>query len=393
MNRQRYFLSLGLTTLAVLTAVVTLNYLIDPYFTHQWDTPLLKRPSPAQQKLVPWAKTYAAYRYQPEIVFLGSSRTEIGLPADAGIVRGKRVLNLAVSAASLGDAIRMLRHTSYFHKPEMVVWGLDYGWQFRDKTGNTDLTGNLVAESPLYPFKRFLLNLKRSLSMAMTVDTLKIAGGVSEQQCLPMLATYGHKSDQCLKYIMEDEGGAAAAFDKIITKGDPQGPPADLPGTMQLLDTVTREFCRQGTAFRFFLHPVHALAELSYWETTSDGLDRWKEELTTMTDKRAQEGCDIRLIDFSGFNSITTEPIPQQTGQKMMHHYWEHSHYRSEVGEKMLQRLLTRTPAEASDDFGVELNGATIARHLELFRKQRSAYCGSHPRETGNMRLCDDTPR
>ena len=75
-----YFLATGLTALLLLAGVVTVNYLIDPYYLHQWDTPLLKRLSPAQQKIVPWAKTYAVYRYQPEVVYLGSSRAEIGLP-------------------------------------------------------------------------------------------------------------------------------------------------------------------------------------------------------------------------------------------------------------------------------------------------------------------------
>ena len=79
----------GLTALLLLTTVVTLNYRIDPYFLHQWDSPLLKRMSPAQPKLSPWIKTYAAYRYQPDVVFLGSSRTEIGLPVDLAFFSGK----------------------------------------------------------------------------------------------------------------------------------------------------------------------------------------------------------------------------------------------------------------------------------------------------------------
>jgi len=75
-----YFYTVGLSALLLLGTIVTLNYVVDPYFIHQWDSPLLQRLSPAQQKIMPWAKTYAAYRYRPEVVYLGSSRGEILFP-------------------------------------------------------------------------------------------------------------------------------------------------------------------------------------------------------------------------------------------------------------------------------------------------------------------------
>jgi hypothetical protein len=383
-----FFLALGLTVLLLLASIVTINYLIDPYYLHQWDTPLLKRLSPAQQKIVPWAKTYAVYRYQPEVVYLGSSRAEIGLPTATPLFQGKRVFNLAISGASLGDAIGMLKHTSTLHRPDTVVWGLDYGWQFRQKAGNTDFNDDLVAQGPGYPFKRFLLNVKRSISMTTTTDAVKILVDPNAQQCLSILATYGHKSDQCLEYIMADEGGTPTAFDKIIRKGDPQGTPDNVHAALQLLDTVTRDYCRQGTTFRFFFHPVHALAELSYWETNWQDLDRWKEDLVQLVDARRQEGCDIRLMDFSGFNAITTEAVPQATGKDAMQHYWEHSHYRAEVGQQILERLFAATSRAQPGDFGAELTGKTIGPHLKAFEQNREAYCRSHPVETKNKAVC-----
>ncbi|MBV5319066.1 MAG: hypothetical protein JZU50_14815 [Desulfobulbaceae bacterium] len=392
-NFQKYFWVSGLTALAVLAGIVTLNYLIDPYFIHQWDTALIKRLSPAQQKISPWPKTYAAYRYQPDVVYLGSSRTEIGLPTDSPLLKDQRVLNLALSGASLGDSINMLKHTSYFHRPKMVIWGLDFGWQFRKKTGNTDFNTSLIAQDSWYPLKRTFLNLKRSISMAMSTDTVKMVLGFSEQSCPSLLASYGQKSAQCLELIMQDEGGAAKAFEKIITKGDPQAKPADVSTTMQQLDKVTRDYCQAGTAFRFFFHPVHALAELSYWGNELQALDQWKQQLAQMMDQRKQEGCDIRLMDFSGFNAVTTETIPQQTGKNSMQYYWEHSHYRSEVGQEMLKGLLADSNRKGSSNFGVELTGSTIEQHLANFQNQREQYCRTHIAETRNIIFCNTINR
>jgi hypothetical protein len=382
---RRYFWTLGLTALAVLAVTVTLNYLVDPYLIHQWDTPHVQRLRPAQQKLMPWAKTYAAYRYRPEVVYLGSSRAEIGLPPDSSLFAGKRVFNLAIVGASFGDAARMLRHTSVFHRPEIVVWGLDYGDQFRVENGNTDFIPALVAQGPSYPLWRALLNVKRSASMGMTAESLKILTGSAERQCRSLLATYGQKSSECLEHIMRDEGGTATAFAKVMGKNRPLADPPDVHAALGLLDRVTGEYCGQGTAFRFYLQPVHALAELSYWAGKGDALDDWKRSLTAVVDRRREEGCDIRLVDFSGFNRITTEEIPQATGNENMQYYWEHSHYRSEVGRIILERLFRRDPPEDAEDFGVELTRQTIERHLEDFRARRLRYIADHPAETINM--------
>jgi len=380
-----YFLVVFLAAFLVVAATTAFNYLVDPYYTHQWDTPMLHRPGPPQQKIVPWAKTYAAARYRPEVVFLGSSRSEIGLPPQTDLFQGKRVLNLAISGASLGDAINMLNHASGFHRPEMVFWGLDYGWQFREKAGNTDLNRELVGAPPI---KRFLLNVKRSMSLAAAMDAYKILFDPSWQKCEPILATYGQKPERCLEYIMADEGGTPTAFDKIINRGDRQAEPADVEAALHLLETVTRDYCAQGTAFRFFFHPVHALAELSYWETNWQDLDRWKEALVRLADARRREGCDIRLLDFSGYNAITTEPVPQITGKDSMQHYWEHSHYRSEVGQMILERLMSPRAGAQPGEFGAELNVTTIGQHLLAVQRNRDAYCASHPWETRNKAAC-----
>lgn len=226
--------------------------------------------------------------------------------------------------------------------------------------------------------------------MAMTGETVKIVTGLADKKCPSLLATYGWKSTGCLEYIMADEGGTAKAFEEVLKKKEPQATPANVAATTELLGRATKDYCAQGTVFRFYLQPIHALAELSYWATHWDDLDDWKRSLVKMVDTRRQEGCDIRLMDFSGFNRITTEEIPQATGREDMQFYWEQSHYRSEVGQIILARLVAGDKEEAvdeGDDFGVDLTGETIERHLLRQREKRQRYVAEHPRETANMTL------
>ena len=384
----QYFRALAAACLVVLVALVSFNYLVDPYLLHQWDTAAVTRPNTSQPKISPWMKTYAAYRYQPEIVYLGSSRAEIGLPTDVPFFPGKRVFNLALSGASLGDTINMLRHTSTFHRPEMVVWGIDFGWQYREKAGNMDMNEALIARSALYPVKRFFLNLKRSLSLSMTGDALALFHNDPEHQCPSLLSFYGQKPPLCLEQIMRDEGGTPKAFEKIMTKGDIQAKPANTAEAHRLLETVLTEHCQQKTAFRLFFHPVHALAELSYWTNVTKDLEGWKTDLTMMADRLQKSGCNIQLYDFAGYSSVTTEDVPQTTHHPSMKNYWEHSHYTSDVGMRMLAQMTGKAPAQPGEDFGVQLTPANITDHLQQVRESRQRYCTSHPEETANMALC-----
>ena len=90
------------------------------------------------------------------------------------------------------------------------------------------------------------------------------------------------------------------------------------------------------------------------------------------------------LWDFSGFNSYTTEAVPK-LGDKvsMMEWFWESSHYRKELGDRVLDRVLDYTDPDRqiADDFGVLLTSGNIEQHLEAIRQSREAYEQAHPEE------------
>jgi hypothetical protein len=381
---QAYCFLVGIVTLSISSVVVTLNYIVDPYLIHQWDTELINRIGPRQPKITPWAKTYAAFRYQPEVVYLGSSRTEIGLPVQIELFKNKRVLNLAVSGGTQGDAIDMLHHTSGFHRPEIVVWGIEYGWLFVDGSGNTDFDRSLVFTNSLYPLWRFLINIKRCISKDMAKDTFKILTGTSEQDCPSILSTYGQEPEQCVERNMEVDGGTAKAFEKTM-KNVSQSVVPEFTVVMGKIDEETEYFCKYGTQLRFFIQPNHVLSELhflSQWENR----ENWERALVKLIDKHKAQGCNIKLIDFSGFNYITTEEIPQITGREAMRYYWEQSHYRSEVGRMILAKLFSADiQSDEQSEFGVELNGGVIEQHLENMRSSRDRYLKSHPMETSHF--------
>jgi hypothetical protein len=110
-------------------------------------------------------------------------------------------------------------------------------------------------------------------------------------------------------------------------------------------------------------------------------MEAWQGQLAGLGQRHRAAGCDARIFDFSGFNSITTEAIPQASGTPDMLYFWETSHYRVNVGEMILNRMFGQGEGVPAD-FGVELTPQAVSGHLAAQRAARDRYHLDHPRES-----------
>lgn len=367
-------------SLLVSGTVATLNYQVDPYLIHQWNTPHLQRLLPGRERLSPWGKTYALARFRPQVLFVGNSRTELGLPVNTIWFGGKRVFNAGLSGASLGDAAAMARHAATVSKLETVVWGIDAP-SFSMEIGNTDFDRELVAQDRHYLLRRWMINLRRALSLDMTQDSIRVLRGQFGSVCLSSLALLGQRDGRCVRDRIESLGGTAASIlPRVRDFSRGGGPTAE---AMQELDRATAALCRAGTRVRLYINPTHAMtSDVLYWAGKWPALEQWQQQLTALVEQRRRQGCDVRLFDFSGFNSVTTESPPQRSGQPEMVHYWETSHYRENVGQMILTRMFGADDAR----FGVELTPASLPLHQAEQRAARDRYHQEHPAETAMVR-------
>src|SRR4051794_35563137 len=89
------------------------------------------------------------------------------------------------------------------------------------------------------------------------------------------------------------------------------------------------------------------------------GSARWSLPCTKW--KRGPPGVG-RLIDFSGYNEFTTEPVPSDGDRgAQMQWYWESGHYKSALGDHILATIFgveQHSPAEWR--FGRDLKPANI---------------------------------
>jgi hypothetical protein len=131
-----------------------------------------------------------------------------------------------------------------------------------------------------------------------------------------------------------------------------------------------------------YVNPLHSLTlENFYRNGHIHELEQWKRLLVNVTSLARQGGCNVQLFDFSGFNSVTSEAIPEVSGRAAMQNYWEGSHYRAVVGRQILAKMLLFSEVAVPPDFGVELDPINMEVHFERIRLERELYRAAHPQE------------
>ncbi len=361
--------------LLLLGGVAGSNYVLDPYLIHQWDTPQVQRLRQPVEKLSAWGKTYAVAVYRPQVLYLGNSRTELGLAVPPQAAR--RAFNAALSGGTVGDALRMFGHARQVARVETVVWGIDAP-SFTLSPGNSELEEGVLAKGGGYLARRFLVDLQRAVSVDMTRDAFSLVGGMAPAVCRTSLARFGQRDGACLRYRIAGWGGTAAVVGQRTREFLRGEGPSE--GAMEALERTLRRAC--DVQWRLYVNPTHAMTiDALYWSGRGAEYEDWLARLASMGRRVRAAGCDVRLYDFSGFNDITSEAVPRSGDRSDMRNYWETSHYRETVGAAILARL-GGGPAGA-DGFGAELLPETIDARLAQLRATRASYLSDHPYEAG----------
>ena len=339
---------------------------------------------PTREKLSPWAKTYAVARYKPEVLYLGNSRTETGLPAASALWGGRRAFNAAITGGSLDDAIAMARHARVVGGVSTYVWGIDF-WSFSLLGGNTEFDRELIATDSRYEFARTVLNVKRSLSFDITRGSIEFLSGMGPLVCRSSLVFFGQRDERCAHVNLVDRGGATTAM--VADVKAMIGSDFKVQDGLAAFSQAIQALCRADAKVLIHVNPTHAVSMYALdlagvWSQ----MEEWMRSVVRIANVAREEGCDAKVFDFSGFNSISMEPIPQVTARTDMRNFWEASHYRTEIGKLILARLQSSNSISVPDDFGVELSGDMLDAHFATSRLKRDEYKIGHEAEAALVR-------
>jgi hypothetical protein len=375
------------------TLVGGFNALVDPYLL--FGSPRIqgfneRKPGvETQERLM---KAYQVTRAAPHALLLGTSRVDLGLDTRHSVwpASARPAYNLGIAAADPYTSLRYLQHVSATGKPDLVILGLDFEYFLSSGSGehsnaldfesrlSVDRNGAVNGGQRLQHARDLFQGLLSLDALLDSIDTLN----ANRRPDSADLAPSGDLSEAGLRSDAVELGSSSLFAQRDLRnirfyygKTKSNEGMADIQGIIDL--------CRQrGTRLILFINPVHAdMLEtfdlLGLWPA----YESWKRDLVAMLAQQPGSTGAIALWDFSGYDSYTTESVPNAS-RDVLHWFWEPSHYTKELGDKIIERLF----GGGDGTYGVLLTPATIESRIADVRAAREAYRNSQPADVGRVR-------
>ncbi len=152
---------------------------------------------------------------------------------------------------------------------------------------------------------------------------------------------------------------------------------------MALFRSLIKKARDKDIELTFAISPVHSYQmELMRLLSIYPVFEDWKREIVEVLEEESAPHPDkdpFPLWDFSGYNSITTENFANGNSPSgSLRWYWEPTHYKREVGDLILKRILGDGKG-VPDDFGVRLKADNIEKELLKIRADRKRVHAKNP--------------
>ena len=382
--------SFWLATVLLLLATGLFNALIDPF--RMFNTPEiagLNVLKPAIHSHARMAKAHAIRLLKPQALILGNSRADVGIdPRHPGWNDSiARVYNSSLTSGRIDEMLAYLQHAQANGPLQQVVLSLDLPMFNANWRHEADFDPSRLSHPGGFPLATGWL--KDLITALFSLDALKASIDTIRSQDEPTTINNLPNGlvDSSQKWqVIHNKGGHRRVFLSNIRYNltQPDGwtgfdlEPVDAsPSPLATLESIA-VFCEENNIDLYlFISPIHASKLDVIWQIgLGETLETWKRRITAIA-----AAHNVRLWDFSGYNSITTEPFPAlDDAETQMQYYWEGSHYRTNVGRLVLNRMFGSLDG-VPEDFGRQLTPQNIERHLLEARLQRDIY---------RMRQADD---
>ena len=370
--RSRRFCLVWFAAVLTLCALVgAVNALVDPYLvTGAPRIAGFNAIKPETGTHTGLAKKYLVARLRPAGLVLGDSKADIGIdpgspnwPEDA-----RPGFNYGVPAIGLPVALDILRHAIVSNAVTRALVLIDLE-EFMRPADATPPTAAPATETPsaAADFRQHVQDLLlATLSLDALRASVKTVAGQGQRDIVD-LSPAGVTSEGGFRAVSAREGyglmfqqkdeylAKMMAWLAATLRARPGAPINELDALADMI-----RLCRDGgIALDLAIAPSHA----DYLDTI-DRAGLWprygeaKKQLTRLI--AAEGGGAVRLWDFLGYDGYSTEPVPPPGDRAgTMHWYWEPSHFKQVLGEKILATIY-----RGSNEFGVRLTPDTIDAHL-----------------------------
>lgn len=391
-----YLRLLLVTAICTVLLVLLINRLIDPIGLYEGPSiEGVNANKPAFEKHLRLGKAEAVRRSRASTVVLGTSRTEFGVDPEHPGYRVRPVYNLGLSASNIYESYRFLMHAHTINPLTEVVLSLNFHMfnSFHREPLNLDTLGLEVSSNGVRENNHWIDNVLKLGTVDMLFSSIETVRKQSESaHYLPN----GMREATNIAVNIKNEGGHRGAFQKNemsyfngIYKNF-----TFAHNRRDMLDyfSLLLKFVHQNQiVLHIYIHPSHARqletkAATGLWPL----YEEWKRHLVQINEIEAQRlgKPPFPLWDFSGYNSLTTEPVPSMGDtQTQMQWYWESSHYKKELGDLVLDRIFNHKEPGRNlpADFGFRLTSGNIEPHLERVRADRKRWRASFPEDVSEI--------
>jgi hypothetical protein len=397
------FLSL---TLAGFTGAAAFNYVVDPYrFFNSADRPGINeyRHKFFFGQFV--SKPYALREQAPEAVILGVSRAGSSIATDHPGWGGTHVYNYAMAGSTAYLNWRNYQHAKASGDLKKVLLMLDF-YMFnihleqRATAGHGRAYEERLEVTPEfkknrgYPVRLFKDTLTSLISFEMLYESWNtilaqslIARGDLHKATLTPTGFWINdprpkRSQRRVFRQIEQQYMTITWFPRPHQKFALRE--ADGSSNLLYLQRILADAHREGIDIRLGFMPFHArLAESMRAVNLWDDFEQWKKDVLNLVEKEAVEAdqAPFPVWDFSGYNSITTEPVPSKENKTdRMRWHLDASHVSRATGD-LIQTVVLGTDGERVGDFGQKVDSGTIDAYLVRSRRNRERYVELFPKD------------
>jgi hypothetical protein len=382
---KRFLIQFALLTAAGAIAAVAMVVVIDPYGLYRLvSRPVFNQVKPQLKRYQKEIKVELALAAQADTLIIGNSRAEIGFnplhPALAA--RASSPFNLALAGSRLSAARSQLASLRAAGRPpRTLIVGVDFLDFLVDP--NAPLHSPAVA-----PSSDAWMKLQWQLDSAFSIDSLTDALGTLRLQRLAdpeSMTARGFNPFFEYRKMARDEGYYPLFQQRAVDYARRFAARRPVLRSMlgqhavdvEHLQAILQQSAAEGAHISVVIYPYHAqIMALFEQAGMMPALEQWKAMLALQVEgvRAAHPNAHITLWDFSGYGRYQCEPIPAKGDRtSATAWYWEAGHFKSGLGDLMLDRMLAQPASDAPDGFGMMLSTPVLAaneRRLGLERAQ-----------------------
>lgn len=388
---QRYIRILLLAPAAIIAMIMVLEVIVDPYA--QFNLLVLEKVNKFKTSALLNERVYKTNRVnhtEPDFLILGTSREDFGIDPNDLNFPGKSY-NGATVSQSYRESRMTLEHLHSIHRyPKHVLLGLLYESADIYAPLPSDYNEERLYGGTLSSVKYlFTLNMVRAVLKTLS-SNLRGAdqnreGYAENGVALPVqfegsLSSYGQHQlfKENEKHYFADQHHRLPLC-KANALDDPESGYSRLDEIRELIRLAYSE----KSDLKLFIGPAHA----RQWQTIKESglwnnFEQWKRRIVAIVEEEAVRAgtAPFQIWDFSGYNSITTEPLPPESDKTArIKYYYESSHYTPAAGSLVISRIYHgEMSPSVPDDFGVLLNSENLDRHLTDIRSQQILWERQH---------------